>query len=267
MKFEVLLSAMYLEDYRYINTLNITTDCVVVNQCDTNDVQIIADEGRNITFICTTERGLSRSRNMAIANATADICIFCDNDVEYLPNYEKLIIEQFEKYSEFDIIVFFVKRHNRLRPNYKRVKRMGYLSTMKVSSYEIAFKRKSIVDRDIKFNPQFGAGAKYSMGEENIFLYECLKKGLKVLYVPIQIANLRYEESTWFSGYTRKYFIDRGAIFYEMTNKFSILMIMQFAVRKYKLYKNEMTMRNAIRFMIQGKKQYQLELKYKQNDK
>lgn len=257
MNLQVLLSAMHLKNFNYINTLNITTDCVVINQSNINETITVMDKERKIRFITTTERGLSRSRNLAINNADADICILCDNDVEYLPNYKDLILDEFKKYPEYDLIVFFVKRNlPNSKPYFDRVKKMGYYSTCKVLSPEIAFRRKSIVDKEIRFKTQFGAGSKYSMGEENIFLYECLRKGIKVLYVPLQIAKLRVEKSTWFRGYTPKYFMDRGAIFYEMSNSLSPIFILQFAFRKYKIYKKESTMKSALNYMFQGRKQY-----------
>lgn len=266
MKLQVLLSAMHLKDYKYIDTLNISTDCIVINQSDTNNSQTVNDKCREITFISTTERGLSRSRNMAIRNAKAEICILCDNDVEYLPEYDRTILHEFEKQPEYDLIVFFIKRNKPgSKPYFRGKKRMGYYSTLKVFSPEIAFRTKSLTDKNIVFKNEFGAGSKYSMGEENIFLYECLKKGLKILYVPTQIANLRYEESTWFTGFNEKYFVDRGAIFYEMSNKFCTLLILQFAFRKYKLYRNQMTFRSALNFMIEGRNQYRNDIKNQQH--
>lgn len=257
MRLEVLLSAMHLEDYKYINTLNITTDCVVVNQCNENGIQSIVDNRRNIKFISTTERGLSRSRNMAVDNADGDICILCDNDVEYVRGYEDIILDQFRDNQEYDIIIFFIDRKlNDSKPYFHKSKKMGYISTLKVFSPEIAFRRKSLQDNNIKFKTDFGAGSQYSMGEENIFLYDCLKKGLKILYVPLQIASLRKEESTWFQGFAKKYFFDKGAVFYEMSNILSIPLILQFAIRKYKLYKDDMSLSNALKYMFEGRLHY-----------
>ena len=88
MKLEILLSAMYLNGYDYINSLNIVSDCVVVNQCEKNTYQNVVDNNRYICYIESTERGLSKSRNMAIRHATGDVWILCDNDVEYVPDYE-----------------------------------------------------------------------------------------------------------------------------------------------------------------------------------
>lgn len=257
MSLEVLLSAMHLDDYRYINSLNIAGDCVVINQCEHNDCQSIIDNGRHIKYICTTERGLSRSRNMAITNASAEICIFCDNDVEYLPDYEKTIMTEFQEHPDYDLIVFFIKRTRaNSKPYFPFATRMGYITTLKVFSPEVAFRRQSLIDKGIKLKVEFGAGSQYAMGEENIFMYNCLQKGLKILYVPRQIASLRQEESTWFKGYTKKFFLDKGAIYYEMSHLFSGVLILQFALRKRHRYGQEMSFGNAVRYMLEGRRNY-----------
>ena len=202
---EVLLSAMFLENEDYIDTLNIRTDCVVVNQCDRELSKKVSHKTPagdiNVTYIETRERGLSRSRNMALKNAEGPVCILCDNDVEYEDDYDTVINDAFAGHPEADVIVFFIKRPERSRPVFDTERKMGYLSVLKIFSPEIAFRKNSI--DGIRFNELFGAGAKYFMGEENLFLYECLKKHKKIVYVPRMIAKVRAEESTWFKGYNR----------------------------------------------------------------
>ena len=128
---------------------------------------------------------------------------------------------------------------------------------MKVTSFEIAFKRESIKEKGIYFDENFGTGSsKYKMGEENIFLYDCLKKGLEITYIPEYILEVVDEESTWFEGFTDKYFFDKGAIYKRMSSKAYIILILQFALRKYKLYKNENRIFNAIKMMLKGAKDY-----------
>ena len=264
MNLQILLSAMFLKDENYIDTLNIKSDTVIVNQCDT-EVQRVSEhtcsDGTIVktTYIETKERGLSKSRNMAIANADHDICILCDNDVEYCDGYEEMILSSFNEHPEADLIVFYIKRPERLQPNYSSEKKMGYLSVLKIFSPEIAFRRSSI--SDVKFMEQFGAGAKYAMGEENIFLYDCLKKGKTILYVPKQIATLREEESTWFKGYGKDFFVARGANYAAMSGFFSHLLIWQFALLKKSLYRDNMTMGAALGAMYKGRKEYLSECK------
>ena len=259
MKLQVLLSAMHLEDETYIDSLNITSDAVVVNQCDRECERDIVRELKDghtqaVRYIETRERGLSKSRNMAIRNCDADICILCDNDVEYVQGYDRLIIDAFETHPDADLIVFYIKRPEKPAPNYPTERRMDYLSVLKIFSPEIAMRRESI--KNIAFNEEFGAGAKYRMGEENIFLYDCLKAGKKIIYMPIMIAQLRKEESTWFAGYDEEFFYCRGANYAAMSKTFSIVLIMQFALRKTALYKDKVSMRTAISQMLKGRREY-----------
>lgn len=259
MKFQVLLSAMGLTDETYLDTLNVKSDAVIINQCDRDSKRIVEREldGRNthVTYIESTQRGLSRSRNMAIKNAEADICILCDNDVEYVDGYEDMILKEFEENPEADIIVFYIKRKEKTIPNYPTKRYMNYLSVMKIFSPEIAFRREAVLD--IPFDENFGAGSgKYLMGEENIFLYNCLKRYKKILYVPLQIANLREEESTWFKGYNDLFFISRGAGYTAMSKTASHFLIWQFAIRKINLYRRDMSLIKAVKNMYRGRKEY-----------
>ncbi len=277
MELQVLLSAMNLKNESYVDSLNITSDAVVVNQLSDQSpyADTIRDSEGNVTgilsveriqrenvngepqevvFIESSERGLSRSRNMAIKAARADICILCDNDVEYVENYDRIILKAFEKYKDADVLVFYIKRKEKPVPNFDHEKRMGYYSVLKIFSPEIAFRRENI--EDVPFNTLFGAGAKYPMGEENIFLYDCLRKGKKIYYLPVKIAELREEESTWFKGYDKDFFVARGANYTAMSKPFSLALILQFALRKRSLYKDETSLVNAVKFMFEGRRRY-----------
>ena len=259
MRLQVLLSAMFLKDEDYIDSLNITSDAVVINQCDSELVREsirrnINGNDQKVVYVETKERGLSRSRNMAVENSDADICILCDNDVEYLPDYEKRIMDGFLRHPDADLIVFYIKRKEKPKPNYPKTKRMGYLSVLKIFSPEIAFKRESI--KGMSFDERFGAGSgQYLMGEENIFLYDCLKKGLKIYYEPIMIASLREEESTWFKGYDKEFFVSRGANYAAMSGWGSYILILQYALRKRHLYRPGMSMGEAIDSMMKGRRE------------
>lgn len=259
-RLSVLLSILDMDDINYIDSLKITGNAVVVNQCDEDGIREINRRSVNgsnqtVKYVKTKERGLSKSRNTAIENAKSEICILCDNDVVYEDDYEKLILDEFKKRPDADIIVFYIKRKERLRPNYKSAKRMGYLSVLKIFSPEIAFRRENI--KDITFNEDFGAGSgRYIMGEENIFLYDALKAGKHIYYVPVKIAGLKEVTSTWFSEYDEKFFISRGANYAAMSKVCSHFLILQFAMRKRGLYRGKMNMFKALKYMYRGRREY-----------
>ena len=72
---------MYLkEPLELLEKMNIQTPAVIIDQCDENAEEHICFKGNNIDIYHVTERGLSKSRNLAIKKAEADILVFADDD-------------------------------------------------------------------------------------------------------------------------------------------------------------------------------------------
>lgn len=260
MRVEVLISTMNLKDEKkLINRMNVNK-CIIINQVkNENDIEIKNSDCRVFSYC---EKGLSKSRNRAINKSSGEIIAIADDDMTYCDDYEKIIISAYEKYRNADIIAFHVENSDSERGKKKRKeKKSNFLTSMKIQSVQLTMRRESIIKNNLLFNENFGAGAKWFMGEENIFLYDCLKKGLKIYYVPDTIARLNDSESTWFRGFNKEYFIVKGGVYYEMSKIFCPLFILQFAIRKKKKYKNEMSIIEAIKFMNQGKKKRKKEKK------
>lgn len=255
---EVLISTMKRTDYKFIKDMNISTDILVVNQNGLNDQFEIVSNSKKIRVFCSEEVGLSKSRNLAIKNSAADICVIADDDMVYIDNFDEIILRAHNQYEEADIIAFQVKRFGgeRLKTFHEKPRWLNYLTSLKVSSVEITFKKDSIVNNGIKFNELMGSGSEFYLGEENIFMYDCLKKGLRILYLPINVASVDVSESSWFEGYTKKYFNSLGAAFYNMSTKFYPLLIIQAVIRKYKIYSENSSLSEIIREMFEGVRMY-----------
>jgi len=259
MNLEVLVSTMNRNSFELIEKMNIKSDCLIINQSNDFTQNLENHTVNNFRMLSYQERGLSKSRNRALEETIGDICLIADDDVVYRDDYVEKIVGAHKEYSDYDIIVFAVPTTNteRSKKYYSKRKRMGYIRSLKVASFEISFKKKSIIDNNVRFNEDFGAGSgKVAMGEENIFLYECLRKGLKILYLPIVIGVVTHEESTWFKGYTEKYFRDLGACYAAMSSHFKYLLAMQFIIRKYSKYKNSVSLLKAYRNIMVGLKNY-----------
>lgn len=246
---EFLVSTMYLRDINEIDKLNIKSKAVVVNQTD-NLQQVFYNETYNV--INTLDRGLSKSRNLCLEKSTSDILVFSDNDIIFLDNSSEIIRNYHEKYPQYEVIIFYVQKYNHIdKPIYNKDTRIGYIRSMKMYSMGLTIK-KSVFSNKLRFDPNFGAGAKYSMGEENILLFDLLKTRAKIVYVPVKIAKLLESESTWFRGFNEKYFFDKGAIFYRMSRFFWFILVIQFIIRKYSLYKKNFSIFKAFIIMRDG---------------
>lgn len=139
-------------------------------------------------------KGLSINRNIALSKAEAPILLISDDDVEYTPERLLSIIEKFEEYNDQDIITFRYESSNNVK---KYPSSKCYLSNPTkgyyVTSFEIAF-RKDAVKGKIWFNENFGIGAKFPSGEEDVFIKDCLDAGLKGIFIPMTIVT--HESST-----------------------------------------------------------------------
>lgn len=253
MNIDVLISTMNhdkIEIEKLIKKMNVYGNSIVINQITKKNINIEEEYMFNNNLVCSPrEKGLSKSRNLALKKASSKISLLSDDDMHYYDNYEKIIETAYKEFPKADIIAFKVKNW---KENSKLKKgRINYFESFKLSSVQISFKNKSIKINNIKFDEEFGSGSgKYIMGEENIFLSDCISKKLKIYYYPVEIGELQDSQSTWFNGYNNLYFKSKGACFYRMYPKLYILLILQFAIRKHGLYKKEMTFINAIKNML-----------------
>lgn len=213
MKVEVLISCMHQKDVpALIKRTNIQSDVLVINQCDVEksdsfEFANIIGEICKARIIYTKERGLSRSRNMAIRNATGDLCLICDDDEELVNDYADILKCAYKQYLNVHIMAFKVNMPQKTLPS--KTFNIGIFRAAKIHSVQICFKRKSLPSM-IQFCEKMGSGTDNGGGEENKFLIDCIKAGLKIRYVPYLIGSVAQTESQWFHGFDRTYWINRG---------------------------------------------------------
>lgn len=248
MKLEVILSCMNCNAFSIIESSNLSeVNTLLVNQCNENN-NFFLDEKHRI--INTNTRGLSVSRNIGLKNTKGDICLIADDDEYFIDGIEKIIINAYLTIEDADIIIFKVK--NWPDKFGGKQKQLSRLDLLKVSSVQISFRRTSVVGK-IDFDPCLGAGTPNGAGEENKFLLECLKKRLKIYYVPVSILLLDESKSTWFKGYDKDYFYKRGyTTRYIYGLSFAVIYALYFVLTKKRLYKNYMSFPNALFYLMQG---------------
>ena len=251
MKLEVLISCMYQKDDSIVALSGITTDALIINQCNENSFYSRLHKGQRIRLANTTQRGLSNSRNMALKNASGDICLFCDDDEVFKSDYEEKIIEAFEKLPDADVITFKISNQPcRLKT---RVQKLYYLDLLKIKSWQIAVKTSAVKQANVYFDPKLGAGSENGAQEENKFLFDCRKAGLNIYYVPEIIASVLQESSTWFKGFTKDFFYQRGITTrYIMGFFMSVVYAGYYLFAKYPLYCKEISFFSAAKAIFMG---------------
>lgn len=260
MKVEVLVSTMNQKDISIVDKMNIKGDCIIINQCKKDSYIEKWENNRLIRMYSFNEKGVGRSRNNALMRSDADICIMADDDMVYVDNYEEIILKEFNQNPKADMIIFDVTIFNQ-KGKTNKVKRNGrvrFFNSLRYGTVNLAFKRKKILGSNIFFSLLFGGGAEYGAGEDSMFIWDCLKNDIKIYSSTSKIANVYNYESTWFEGFNDKYFFDKGALFCALSPFFKQLFILQFVIRKYSMYKNDIGFLKAWNLMRAGAKEYKI---------
>ncbi|MBR4559707.1 MAG: glycosyltransferase [Fibrobacter sp.] len=237
MNIQVLVAAMHQTDHSLLEKMHLKTDAIVANQCNRNSIEDFEWNGCKIRYLNFAERGVGLNRNNALMRASGDVCLFADDDMVYVDDYTEIVQKAFERYPDADVIAFNLIEPKITRYVIKKAYKVGFLSYLRFGTARVAVRLKSIREKGIYFNQCFGGGTEHSHGEDNIFLTDCLRKGLKMYAVPEYIAKLTEERpSTWKNGYDEKYFHDQGALYRMISPRWWKLLCLQDAVRHRKLY-------------------------------
>ena len=260
MRIETLISCMHKKDASIATASNVRSDAVIINQCDRDETveSVLTDRAggtHHVRLVSTQERGLSRSRNMAIDNATADICLIADDDEVFEDNAAASIIQAYESHPEADLITFDINGgHSTKTALTHKAGRIGYLGALHISSVQITFRRKRIVEKGIRFDPEMGSGSGHGCGEETKFLFDCLKKKLTIVHVPIPIASLTATtDSQWFQGWTPRFFVERGwATARYLGKPLATIYACYYAIKKRNKFKADISAGKALVNMLKG---------------
>ncbi len=251
---QVLAVTMHREDLSLADKMHIEGDALIGNQCDRTAKETVKTESGEITMYSFAERGVGLNRNNLLLRADADIVLFADDDVIYDEGYRELVLREFRKHPRADVITFnVVPIPDTIPPDLNtKWKRLGRLNCLKYGAPRIAARLSRLREKNLYFSLLFGGGAKYSSGEDSLFIMDCVKSGLKVYAAPVKIGHVVFETSSWFSGYTEKYFKDKGLFFYYLSHRFYKLLCLQYCIRRGNLFRELFTRREAYRLMKTG---------------
>lgn len=252
-RLQILLSCMHEQGAAIAERMNIRCDAVIVNQCDADAETVVqGNSGGTLLCIDSSERGLSRSRNMAMARAQGELCLLADDDETFADDVADIVARAFDEHPEAAILLFNVGNSSATR--YRRARRVGYRGAMRTSSSSIAFRRNSVLKEGIRFDVEMGSGTGHGACEETKFLFDSMRRGLTVVGVPYIIATKTlHSASKWFEGYTRDYFLQRGwATQRFMGPFFATLYAFYTAARQYPKYRRTLSPLVALTAFLKG---------------
>ena len=249
---EVLLATIHRKNHHFIEDMRIQSDAVIANQSDRYGQSIIQENGQTIKFITTPDRGVGKNRNLALSYSQADYCALADDDMIYSDGYETAVIRAFEETPRADIMIFECNEIGNRADCRKitTVKRVRIWNFGRYGTYRIVLNRARWKKNPVFFSEAFGGGAIYSAGEDTLFLRECLKKGMKIYTHPYCLAAVDQNSSTWFKGYTEKYFYDKGALLAEAFPIMKYCLALYFTVSFRR--RTALSCRQILRYIFSG---------------
>lgn len=253
MTLQLLVSAVHQDPRKLAEKMNIGSDAIIVNQCDANAYDEWEYKGHRIKAYSFAEKGVGLSRNNALLRADHDISLFADEDIVYTDDYEKQVLQAFETHPEADMLLFNMDvAPDRRTYQIEQFGRVKQYNCGRYPTYSFAIRTEKMHEKNITFSLLFGGGAKYSNGEDSLFIKECITKRLKVFRVPVTIGREVPRPSTWFSGYHEKFFFDRGVLYHHLYGFLAKPLAVRFLLKHKEQICVEIPPKKAYRIMLEG---------------
>lgn len=254
MRVEVLASVMNQSAAETAARMNLQSDAIIINQCSRLAGEETEHRGRRVRFFSFPDRGIGRSRNEAILRAEGDICLFSDEDIVYGEGYEESVVREFERNPAADMILFNIEVEEARRTYHiEKRRRVHWYNCGRYGAVSFAVRRESLLTSGVTFSLLFGGGARYSNGEDSLFLKEFLGKGYRVYTAPVTIGREEREgDSSWFAGYNERFFHDRGVLYYALYGRAAGGMALRFLLAHRGKLCGEITVGQARRWMSEG---------------
>lgn len=224
-----LVSAVAKEPGKLVETMQLDADAVIINQSDHYAWEEWQKGDCVFRAFTTNERGVGLSRNQALLRADHEICLFSDEDIVYSEGYVERILQAFDDHPKADMLLFNVEVcENRRTYHIDKFHRVRQYNCGRYPAYSFAIRTEVLQKKNITYSLLFGGGAKYSNGEDSLFIRDCIGSGMKVYAVPVSIGREEERESTWFSGYHEKFFFDRGVLYHFLYGKMAMPLALRF---------------------------------------
>lgn len=250
MNVETLVVTTGQNDDSLLQRMRIQTDALIGNQCGRDGLSEYTYQGHRIRYINTSTCGVGINRNEVLMRAAGDICVLADDDMTFLDGYEETIRAWFQKLPQADILLLNLEG-GKIRYRNTKITRITPANYGKYGAARMAFRREAVCLSGVMFHTMFGGGSRYSCGEDTLFLRDCLRKGLRVYGIPASIAQIDDSSSTWFQGYSDKYFQDKGVLYRVLDGRWGRLHAWLHCLRhrnKYQVY----GWRKAVKQMLKG---------------
>jgi glycosyltransferase involved in cell wall biosynthesis len=211
---------------------------LIINQ--TKEDAVALSEYPNVRVVNVYEKGLSKSRNLALENAIGRLCVITDDDVVFKQDFCDHVTTAFNDCPSSAVISFRVENAEGVL--YKKYPSQRLTTTklsnwLSIMSIEIVLNRETVRESSLKFNEHFGLGTQFCMGEEVLLLNEINNRGFGITMEPQVIAKHSGRDTHTRVNVWEKYYV-QGALFTALFgDKYYLLLLSKLAheIRRKKI--------------------------------
>jgi glycosyltransferase involved in cell wall biosynthesis len=187
----------------------------------------------NFRFEELQSKGVAKSRNRAIDLAQGEYLIFSDDDISFSATGLQEAIDYLDANPRVSLLLGQATDESGvLRKQYpSQMTKLGSFNSARAATYEMIIRVADIRRLGVRFDEDFGAGAKNYLGDEYIFVVDLLRAGGKAVFAPITLAQHPTESSgsRWGSAQDRR---ARAIIFSRVFGPFAPFVRLPFGLRR-----------------------------------
>lgn len=226
----------------------------VTNEKDYSEALNDIDGVEAIRYSRLENIGLPLSRNYGLDNCIADYLIPTDSDVHLIDGFESVVRDAFLWEPNADYFSFQSYRsfeENIARRQFPAKAYKHHLYTIRsVSSIELVIKVASFRENNVAWDIDFGLGAKFKGGLENVMLRNACDKKLTGFYIPKRFSE--HNEVSSGAHVTLERVYTRTAVFCRIYGVY-LGFIASFVFHlRYRVYIKNLGSFNVFRFMLKG---------------
>lgn len=261
-KIDFVIATTKRESLNFIDSMNIKTNAIVINQNDKYGIS----ESKEFVMITTPTKGVGINRNIGLNLSDAEYVLIVDDDMIFYDDAISIINTAVEKLTMADVIIFnfdYTKDGKKMRSRISKTKRLHCANCLKYGICCALVKLERIREKNICFSTLFGGGCKYGSGEDSMFYLDCIRNGLKIYKYDTSIGANEYRKSTWFNGYNEKYFYDKGALFAALFGRWGHVLCCFNILRNHNIFlRSDISRREALFCIKMGAKGFRAGITY-----
>ncbi len=204
----------------------------------------------DVTVVRLATTGLSRSRNAALELARGEVMLVADDDVTHLPGAFDGVRGFFAAHPEMALLAgqSFAPDGAPRKRFPARPRRLRRWNSGSISSHELAVRLAPVRARGLRFDEGFGAGAGTAafLGEEYVFVADCLRAGLAGAYAPLPLT-VHPAESSGFVWEGEAQARARAAVIARVYGRAALPMRLAFALKNRRRFANGRDLRAFLR--------------------